>query len=34
LAYGFLTNDLPVIIANTVMFIQAFIILMLKLKYK
>jgi MtN3 and saliva related transmembrane protein len=34
LAYGILTNDLPVIIANIVMFIQAFVILMLKLKYK
>jgi MtN3 and saliva related transmembrane protein len=32
--YGILTNDLPVTIANFLILIQAFIILMLKLKYK
>lgn len=32
--YGILTEDLPVIAANLLTFIQAFIILMLKLKYK
>jgi MtN3 and saliva related transmembrane protein len=30
--YGILTNDLPVTIANLLTFIQAFIILMFKLK--
>ena len=32
--YGILMNDLPIIIANFLGFIQAFIILMLKVKYK
>ncbi len=32
--YGILINNLPVIIANFLTLIQAFIILMLKLKYK
>jgi MtN3 and saliva related transmembrane protein len=32
--YGILINDLPVIICNLLVFIQAFVILMLKLKYK
>jgi MtN3 and saliva related transmembrane protein len=32
--YGILTNDLPVTIANLLTFIQAFVILMFKLKYK
>jgi MtN3 and saliva related transmembrane protein len=32
--YGILINDLPVTIANLLTFIQAFIILMFKLKYK
>ena len=32
--YGILTNDLPVIIANLLIFIQALIILTFKLKYK
>jgi len=32
--YGILMKDLPIIIANFLGFIQAFIILMLKLKYK
>lgn len=34
LAYGILINNLPVIIANLFTFIQAFIILLLKNKYK
>ena len=34
LVYGILINDLPVIIANIFTFVQAFIILILKLKYK
>lgn len=32
--YGILTNDLPVIIANFLILIQAVVILMFKLKYK
>ena len=32
--YGILIGDLPVTIANLLTFIQAFIILMFKLKYK
>jgi len=32
--YGILTNDPPVIIANFLVFIQAFIILIFKVKYK
>jgi MtN3 and saliva related transmembrane protein len=32
--YGILISDLPVTIANLLTFIQAFIILMFKLKYK
>jgi len=32
--YGILINDSPVIIANFLIFIQAFIILIFKLKYK
>jgi MtN3 and saliva related transmembrane protein len=32
--YGVLTQDLPVVIANFLIFIQAFIILMFKVKYK
>jgi MtN3 and saliva related transmembrane protein len=32
--YGILLRDLPIIIANFLGFIQAFIILMLKVKYK
>jgi len=32
--YGILINNPPVIIANTLVFIQAFIILMFKMKYK
>jgi MtN3 and saliva related transmembrane protein len=32
--YGVYLNDLPIIIANSLAFIQAFIILMLKAKYK
>jgi len=32
--YGVLINDPPIIIANTLVFIQAFIILMFKMKYK
>ena len=32
--YGVLTNDLPVSIANILIFIQAFIILVFKAKYK
>ncbi len=32
--YGILMKDLPIIIANFLGFIQAFIILMLKVKYK
>jgi len=34
LIYGVLISDLPVIIANTFTFVQAFIILLLKIKYK
>ena len=34
LFYGILINDLPVIVANIFTFAQAFIILLLKLKYK
>jgi MtN3 and saliva related transmembrane protein len=34
LVYGILINDLPVIIANIFTFVQAFIILILKLKYR
>jgi MtN3 and saliva related transmembrane protein len=33
-AYGILINDPPVIIANFLVFIQAFIILIFKVKYK
>ena len=32
--YGILTQDSPVAIANILVFIQAFIIMMFKLKYK
>ncbi|MCX6644074.1 MAG: SemiSWEET transporter [Candidatus Bathyarchaeota archaeon] len=32
--YGVYLNDLPIMIANSLAFIQAFIILMLKAKYK
>lgn len=32
--YGILMKDLPIIVANFLGFIQAFIILMLKVKYK
>jgi MtN3 and saliva related transmembrane protein len=32
--YGILLQDLPIIVANFLVFIQAFIILMLKVKYK
>ena len=32
--YGVYLNDLPIIIANSLAFIQAFIILILKAKYK
>jgi MtN3 and saliva related transmembrane protein len=32
--YGILLKDLPIVIANFLGFIQAFIILMLKVKYK
>ena len=32
--YGVYVNDLPIIIANSLAFIQAFIILILKAKYK
>lgn len=32
--YGILTDDFPVIVANFLTFIQAFIILVFKLKYK
>jgi MtN3 and saliva related transmembrane protein len=32
--YGILMRDLPITIANFLIFIQAFIILMFKLKYK
>jgi MtN3 and saliva related transmembrane protein len=32
--YGLLINNLPVIIANFLVFVQAFIILVFKLKYK
>ena len=32
--YGVLVNDLPIIIANSLAFIQAIIILMFKVKYK
>jgi MtN3 and saliva related transmembrane protein len=32
--YGILTNNLPVTIANLLTFVQAFIILIFKLKYK
>ncbi len=34
LVYGILINDFPVIIANIFTFVQAFIILILKLKYR
>jgi MtN3 and saliva related transmembrane protein len=34
LVYGILTQDPPVTIANLLIFIQAFIIVMLKAKYK
>jgi MtN3 and saliva related transmembrane protein len=34
LVYGILTQDPPVTIANFLIFIQAFIILMFKVKYK
>lgn len=34
LVYGILTQDTPVAIANFLIFIQAFVILMFKLKYK
>ena len=34
LVYGILTQDPPVTIANFLIFIQAFIILMFKMKYK
>ena len=34
LVYGILINSLPVIIANVITFILAFIILMLKIRYK
>jgi MtN3 and saliva related transmembrane protein len=34
LVYGILTQDPPVMIANLLIFIQAFIILMFKVKYK
>ncbi|MGA2682831.1 MAG: SemiSWEET transporter [Candidatus Bathyarchaeia archaeon] len=34
LVYGMLTQDSPVAIANFLIFIQAFIILIFKLKYK
>jgi MtN3 and saliva related transmembrane protein len=34
LVYGILTQDPPIAIANFLIFIQAFIILMFKLKYK
>jgi MtN3 and saliva related transmembrane protein len=34
LVYGILTQDLPVAAANFLIFIQAFIILMFKLKFK
>jgi MtN3 and saliva related transmembrane protein len=32
--YGVLVNDLPIIIANSLAFIQAIIILVFKVKYK
>jgi MtN3 and saliva related transmembrane protein len=32
--YGIITNDTPIIIANALIFIQAFIILIAKVKYK
>jgi MtN3 and saliva related transmembrane protein len=32
--YGILMQDLPIIVANFLVFIQAFIILMFKVKYK
>jgi MtN3 and saliva related transmembrane protein len=32
--YGILTNDPPIMIANLLVFIQAFIILIFKVKYK
>jgi MtN3 and saliva related transmembrane protein len=34
LVYGILTQDFPITAANFLIFIQAFIILMFKLKYK
>ena len=34
LLYGFLTNDLPVLLANVVAFILSTIIIILKLRYK
>jgi MtN3 and saliva related transmembrane protein len=34
LVYGVLTQDSPVAIANLLIFIQAFVILMFKVKYK
>jgi MtN3 and saliva related transmembrane protein len=34
LIYGILTQDPPVTVANLLVFIQAFIILMFKVKYK
>jgi len=33
-AYGIMTNDLPVIIANILVFLQALLILAFKVKYK
>lgn len=33
-AYGVLTNDLPVIIANVLVFLQALVIVAFKVKYK
>lgn len=32
--YGIIMNDMPIIIANALIFIQAFIILIAKVKYK
>jgi MtN3 and saliva related transmembrane protein len=32
--YGLLISNLPVVVANLLVFVQAFIILMFKLKYK
>jgi len=34
LVYGLIINDFPLIIANAITFLFAFIILMLKIKYK